>query len=1322
MVSMATSAPSQAMPLVKTMSKIPPAPVINKPNESIEVICLDSDEDDSRPPPVTFEPINPIQPQTLASILSTRAQTHFTVSQTNQPVSITVNQTTPTEQSNVQSELSVLLKSSPTLEPTVTTTQLSELAEGIVNSLKTQLLTTSLTRCQQDQTKMATFEQLKRKGSELPALTAAPKGQSSIHGETHNSTNDHMLKIGGASVDHTPSATSEGASVHLNSNANNAVEESSVLNRLTIVPTRNKNETDNTVTVGNNDGWRNEAEKVRKTAKKEHVPLPVLKAPYTPPPSTPYIPCSIPLLSPIAAHLLYISTGTKLPSSPPEDVLMYPPIVSPAPSSPASSQEDMDWYDPDNESDNDEAKNKDDKICEVISDKNTVSTIATPPVSSNYGYAQTAESVPSTVCPMICTPLPLRGRSSSCNESDTTTIELASSETKISQTSFTSSTSVNNNVLASLSEVKGRAKFKTNSAESIVSNKPSKPKWIRSFSESEVLVTNKERVSAEPSREIPSPSMYEPKPILTIDNWNRAKELTNQITGTSVTKPPIVTTNKMAVDRQSPKSLPYSNSGKRQDVSSFEPHPPTTLKNDDLDTIDNSIPWKQLLNHDLPSNKPTQGITSTNSHTPIKAYVPSRVQSTDISMSKQSSNSYHSNNDQLLNNILSSTTNYQDCELHNTYLCPQFHTSHPHTSHTSLASQPHVGHTPLASQPHTSSIPFTSQPHTGHTPLTSQPHTGPTPLSDVGGVCSLSIHQATLPLTRNKKTAIVAPFYRVQNNVNSMSETLKMTTPQSSSVTTTKLKQVKVGGSCLPRAAVMPQCRQHDTDYVCTIQSETDLNGISRNGISRDRTHNRLLPSTLAPPTSQMTPPTILPSQLASPTSLPSQLGPLSSLLTPPSSQPAPPTPLTISQLAKKAVSSLETALNNRNCLTKINVQRRSSHTPTLHSHTPTTPTIHSHTPTLHSHTPTTPTLHSHMPTLTTPSLQSHTPSPHSHMPTPTTPSLQSHTPSLHSYTPTPHTPTTLSLHSHTSIPLPNTQYVERACYFSNPSHTPKACLNTMPPQTDVIFPGTGQQSAPTVQPLSSLQCQATPQYIHQSVATSNNNVRLPNWTASPVAMGTVSASNQTTTFSNPHPSTSVNTLISGYNGSEISSNEGILPSNNFTCLQVTRTPPTQQGIPPNNVMSSSQVRGISPSIQAHSQSLIPLNCATPPLQQRTSLPGHTHSMLADSAHLRPSPAHSHTPSRQTHLQNQAHHVLSSQQGHTPSQQGHAHTGNISSAYYAVPSLYGHTERLSSPAHCTRRPSFEQVARSQRSKDMCGQGYTGCHGNCKVGVATPLCK
>ena len=45
-------------------------------------------------------------------------------------------------------------------------------------------------------------------------------------------------------------------------------------------------------------------------------------------PTAPYTPSSIPLLSPVAARLLYLSTGTKLPSSPPEDVDKLPPIIN----------------------------------------------------------------------------------------------------------------------------------------------------------------------------------------------------------------------------------------------------------------------------------------------------------------------------------------------------------------------------------------------------------------------------------------------------------------------------------------------------------------------------------------------------------------------------------------------------------------------------------------------------------------------------------------------------------------------------------------------------------------------------------------------------------------------------------------------------------------------------------------------------------------------------------------------------------------------------------------------------------------------------------
>ena len=44
--------------------------------------------------------------------------------------------------------------------------------------------------------------------------------------------------------------------------------------------------------------------------------------------SAPYTPSSIPLLSPVAARLLFLSTGTQLPSSPPEDVDKLPPIIN----------------------------------------------------------------------------------------------------------------------------------------------------------------------------------------------------------------------------------------------------------------------------------------------------------------------------------------------------------------------------------------------------------------------------------------------------------------------------------------------------------------------------------------------------------------------------------------------------------------------------------------------------------------------------------------------------------------------------------------------------------------------------------------------------------------------------------------------------------------------------------------------------------------------------------------------------------------------------------------------------------------------------------
>ena len=57
-------------------------------------------------------------------------------------------------------------------------------------------------------------------------------------------------------------------------------------------------------------------------------------------PPAPYTPSSIPLLSPVAARLLFLSTGTQLPSSPPEDVDKLPPIINRKPISSSRSSLD----------------------------------------------------------------------------------------------------------------------------------------------------------------------------------------------------------------------------------------------------------------------------------------------------------------------------------------------------------------------------------------------------------------------------------------------------------------------------------------------------------------------------------------------------------------------------------------------------------------------------------------------------------------------------------------------------------------------------------------------------------------------------------------------------------------------------------------------------------------------------------------------------------------------------------------------------------------------------------------------------------------------
>ena len=484
-----TPPPSLAVPS-NPMAKLPLAPVINKPNEPVEVICLDSDEDEQKsatppkPPPsqVTSEPVKALLAN-LASILSTSAQTHFMASQmpTQQKMTPIKPQPPPTPSTTTtnQSVLGALLKTPTTLTPTVTvtTTQLSQLSEVIVDSLKTQLLTTSLTRDQQDQNKMAAEDQIKKKASE----TADPKERSPGDGTqvmpTVTSSAESAVVLSAPvtsqqsqevtqdlqSAQTTPTeelGPADETNVHLNSNTNNATEENTSLfpqGRYVVMapPTSMQEDASTAAAPGNRESWKTQPEKCRKASKKERYPSGSSWQPPHPPPlpTTNFTPCSIPLLSPIAAHLLYISTGTRVPSSPPEDVSKYPPIVSPTPSSPGSSQSDvMDWEYLKDTSLTDEEGDTGDKtkggqavtpptsadppsIPDTRSDNNNKSlTMSSSSASNSVGVAkpvgeQVASSyvssgwcttTQSSVNPMLCSPLPLGQSSVSTGEGQST--------------------------------------------------------------------------------------------------------------------------------------------------------------------------------------------------------------------------------------------------------------------------------------------------------------------------------------------------------------------------------------------------------------------------------------------------------------------------------------------------------------------------------------------------------------------------------------------------------------------------------------------------------------------------------------------------------------------------------------------------------------------------------------------------------------------------------------------------------------------------------------------------------------------------------------
>ena len=471
-----TPPPSLAVPS-NPMAKLPPAPVINKPNEPVEVICLDSDEDEQKsatppkppPPQVTSEPVKALLAN-LASILSTSAQTHFMASQmpTQQKMTPIKPQPPPTPSTTTtnQSVLGALLKTPTTLTPTVTvtTTQLSQLSEVIVDSLKTQLLTTSLTRDQQDQNKMAAEDQIKKNASEtadpkerspgdgtqvVPTVTSSAES-AVIPSAPVTSQQSQEVTQDLQSAQTTPTeelGPADETNVHLNSNTNNATEENTSLfpqGRYVVMapPTSMQEDASTAAAPGNRESWKTQPEKCRKASKKDRYPSGSSWQPPHPPPlpTTNFTPCSIPLLSPIAAHLLYISTGTRVPSSPPEDVSKYPPIVSPTPSSPGSSQSDvMDWEYLKDTSLTDEEGDTGDKtkggqavtpptsadplsIPDTRSDNNNKSlTMSSSSASNSVGVAkpvgeQVASSyvssgwcttTQSSVNPMLCSPLPL---------------------------------------------------------------------------------------------------------------------------------------------------------------------------------------------------------------------------------------------------------------------------------------------------------------------------------------------------------------------------------------------------------------------------------------------------------------------------------------------------------------------------------------------------------------------------------------------------------------------------------------------------------------------------------------------------------------------------------------------------------------------------------------------------------------------------------------------------------------------------------------------------------------------------------------------------
>ncbi len=226
-------------------------------------------------------------------------------------------------------------------------------------------------------------------------------------------------------------------------------------------------------------------------------------------------------------------------------------------------------------------------------------------------------------------------------------------------------------------------------------------------------------------------------------------------------------------------------------------------------------------------------------------------------------------------------------------------------------------------------------------------------------------------------------------------------------------------------------------------------------------------------------------------------------------------------------------------------------------------------------------------------------------------------------------------------------------------------------------------------------------------LARPNSLSSLPNWTGGVV---TPSMANKEATLSSLPSTTTQSPYRLG-----TPDRMGISPT-----PQLPRTMPNQLEISPlpQHIGMPSNHLGISPAIS---------RCASPVRQQGISpSPVLTTSqpLLGSSA---PCCA---TPLSSAHLTGIPPPYFGTE--HTQRQSTPHTTNSLSqngmSGNYAIPSLYGHKPRppprqVLSPTRPTRLPSFDQLPQGQRSTEIyCQQGYSGCHGNCRVGVATRICK